>query len=459
MEAVIAAGWLRSCRREGAASLQVGQGKGTKRASFPNHCPLFPNRLALTCVGRLLDYLKKSGLAENTIVIYSADQGFYLGEHGWFDKRWMFEESLSMPFLIRWPGVVKPGSRNASLIQNIDYAPTFLDVAGVPVPKEMQGRSLVPVLKAGNETPSGWRDAIYYFYSGEGTHSVAAHDGIRTDKLKLMWFPGTKEWNLFDLEKDPQELKSVHADPAYAAILEGLKKRYEELKTEYHVSDATIPVHKLREPWWKERHKNTVKLAREGGHDLVFIGDSITQGWEESGKPVWDEFYGTRKALNLGFSADRTEHVLWRLLNGELENVNPRAFVLMIGTNNTGQRQDDPAKTASGVRCILDLLRDRKPDTKIVLLSVFPREASADSKLRKMNDNLNKRIAAFADGKTIFHLDVNASFLEKDGTLTKEIMPDLLHPGLEGYRRWAEALEPNLVELGFPKHEPAPASK
>jgi len=410
-------------------------------------------------VGRLLDYLKKSGLAENTIVIYSADQGFYLGEHGWFDKRWMFEESLSMPFLIRWPGVVKPGSRNASLIQNIDYAPTFLDVAGVPVPKEMQGRSLVPVLKAGNETPSGWRDAIYYFYSGEGTHSVAAHDGIRTDKLKLMWFPGTKEWNLFDLEKDPQELKSVHADPAYAAILEGLKKRYEELKTEYHVSDATIPVHKLREPWWKERHKNTVKLAREGGHDLVFIGDSITQGWEESGKPVWDEFYGTRKALNLGFSADRTEHVLWRLLNGELENVNPRAFVLMIGTNNTGQRQDDPAKTASGVRCILDLLRDRKPDTKIVLLSVFPREASADSKLRKMNDNLNKRIAAFADGKTIFHLDVNASFLEKDGTLTKEIMPDLLHPGLEGYRRWAEALEPNLVELGFPKHEPAPASK
>ena len=405
-------------------------------------------------VGELLKYLDASGLAKNTIVIYSSDQGFYLGEHGWFDKRWMFEESLSMPFLIRWPGVVKPGSRNASLIQNIDYAPTFLDVAGVPVPKEMQGRSLVPILKAGIETPSGWRDAIYYFYSGEGTHSVAAHDGIRTDKLKLMWFPDTKEWNLFDLEKDPQELKSVHADPAYAAILEGLKKRYEELKTEYHVSDATIPVHKLKEPWWKERHKNTVKLAREGGHDLVFIGDSITQGWEESGKPVWDEFYGPRKALNLGFSADRTEHVLWRLLNGELDKVDPKAFVLMIGTNNTGQRQDDPAKTASGVRCILDLLRDRKPEAKIVLLSVFPREASADGKLRKMNYDLNQRIAAFADGQTILHLDVNASFLEKDGTLTKEIMPDFLHPGEEGYRRWAEALEPTLVKLGFPKHEP-----
>jgi N-acetylglucosamine-6-sulfatase len=408
-------------------------------------------------VGHLLDYLQKSGLAENTIVIYSSDQGFYLGEHGWYDKRWMFEESLSMPFLIRWPGVVEPGSRNASLIQNIDYAPTFLEMAGAPVPKEMQGRSLVPVLKAGSETPSGWRDAIYYFYSGESTHAVAAHDGIRTDKLKLMWFPETKEWNLFDLEKDPREMKSVHADPGYAAILEGMKKRYEELKAGYRVNEATTPAHKLKEPWWKERHSNTVKLAREGGHDLVFIGDSITQGWEERGKPVWDEFYGNRKALNLGFSADRTEHVLWRLLNGELDKVDPKAFVLMIGTNNTGQRSDDPAKTASGVRCILDLLRDRRPDAKIVLLSVFPRQAAADGELRKMNDDLNQQIAGFADGETIIHLDVNASFLEKDGRLTKEIMPDFLHPGIEGYRRWAEALEPTLIKLGFPKHEPAPA--
>ena len=410
-------------------------------------------------IGRMLDYLEKSGLAKNTIVMYSADQGFYLGEHGWYDKRWMFEESLAMPFLIRWPGVVKPGSRNASLIQNIDYAPTFLEMAGAQVPKEIQGRSLVPVLKSGNDTPSGWRDAIYYFYSGEGTHSVAAHDGIRTDKLKLMHFPGTKEWNLFDLEKDPQEMKSVHSDPAYASLLEGLKKRYEELKSEYRINEATVPVDKMKEAWWKARHLETKKNAAKGGHDLVFIGDSITQGWEEDGKPVWDEFYGNRKALNLGFSADRTEHVLWRLLNGELEKVDPKVFVMMIGTNNTGQRGDDPAQTATGVRCILDLLRDRKPNAKIILLSVFPRQAAADAKLRKMNDDLNQRIAKFADGETILHLDVNASLLEKDGTLSKEIMPDLLHPGLEGYRRWAEGLEPMLNKLGFPKREPAPAGK
>ncbi len=410
-------------------------------------------------VGRLLDYLEKSGLAKNTVVIYSADQGFYLGEHGWYDKRWMFEESLSMPFLIRWPGVVKPGSRNASLIQNIDYAPTFLEMAGVKVPEEIQGRSLVPVLKAGNETPAGWRDAIYYFYSGEGTHSVAAHDGIRTDKLKLMHFPGTNEWNLFDLEKDPQEMKSVHADPAYAATLKELKKRHEELKVQYRVNEATVPVDKMSVPWWKTRHQQSVQQAAAGGHELVFLGDSITQSWEGPGKPVWDEFYGHRKALNLGFSGDRTEHLLWRLLNGELEKVDPKAFVLMIGTNNTGQRQDDPAKTASGVRCILDLLRDRKPNAKIVLLSVFPRDAAPDGRFRRMNDDLNQRIAAFADGGTILHLDVNASFLEKDGTLTKVIMPDFLHPGQEGYRRWAEALEPTLVKLGFPKHEAVPSEK
>jgi beta-glucosidase len=132
---------------------------------------------------------------------------------------------------------------------------------------------------------------------------------------------------------------------------------------------------------------------------------------------------------------------------------------MMIGTNNTGQRGDDPAQTATGVRCILDLLRDRKPNAKIILLSVFPRQATADAKLRKMNDDLNQRIAKFADGESILHLDVNASLLEKDGTLSKEIMPDLLHPGLEGYRRWATGLEPMLNKLGFPKREPAPAGK
>ncbi|MEM9646191.1 MAG: sulfatase, partial [Planctomycetota bacterium] len=165
-------------------------------------------------VGRLLDYLDESGLAENTIVIYSSDQGFYLGEHGWYDKRWMFEESLQMPFIIRWPGVVSPGVESKALIQNIDYAPTFLEVAGAPIPAEIQGRSLVSLLKDRGQPTEDWRDAIYYaYYENAAVHNVPVHDGVRTDRYKLMFFPRTRSWNLFDLKTDPSEMKSVHEDP------------------------------------------------------------------------------------------------------------------------------------------------------------------------------------------------------------------------------------------------------
>jgi N-acetylglucosamine-6-sulfatase len=186
-------------------------------------------------VGRILDYLDESGLAKNTIVIYSSDQGFYLGEHGWYDKRWMFEESLAMPFLIRWPGVVNPGVRSKTLIQNIDYAPTFLEAAGVDIPEDIQGRSIVPVLKNEGKAPADWRKAIYYFYSGEATHSVAPHDGVRNDRYKLFYLPKTAEWQLFDLEKDPQEMKSLHDDSAYAAVLKDMKALYRELRAKYKV--------------------------------------------------------------------------------------------------------------------------------------------------------------------------------------------------------------------------------
>jgi arylsulfatase A-like enzyme len=186
-------------------------------------------------IGRLLAYLDDNGLAENTIVIYSSDQSFFLGEKGWYDKRWMFEESLTMPFLIRWPGVVKPGIRPEALIQNIDYAPTFLEVAGVDVPPDMQGRSILPILKNDGKTPDGWRDAIYYFYTGEATHQVPAHDGIRSDRHKIFYLPRTNEWQLFDLIKDPQEMRSIHDDPAYAEIFTNMKARYQEMRTKYEI--------------------------------------------------------------------------------------------------------------------------------------------------------------------------------------------------------------------------------
>ncbi len=186
-------------------------------------------------VGRVLDYLDASGLSKNTIVIYSSDQGFYLGEHGWYDKRWMFEESLAMPFLIRWPGVVKPGTRSQALIQNLDYAPTFLDAAGVKIPEDMQGASLLPLLKNEGKAPADWRKAIYYAYSGERTHQVAAHDGVRNDRYKLFHIPKTDEWQLFDLKNDPMELKSIHAEAGSAGILAEMKLVYQQLRTQYQV--------------------------------------------------------------------------------------------------------------------------------------------------------------------------------------------------------------------------------
>jgi len=399
-------------------------------------------------VGRVLDYLDRNGLAENTIVIYSSDQGFYLGEHGWYDKRWMFEESLEMPFLVRWPGVVAPGVRPTTMIQNIDYAPTFLEIAGVPVPEAIQGRSFLAGLRDATKAPDGWRDAIYYAYYGEDTHRVAPHDGVRTATHKLMFFPDTKEWNLFDLEMDPDEMRSVHDDPAYAAVIEGMTKRYHELRATYNVSSATIPADRFNEKWWDERHARKVAEAKKGGHELVFIGDSITHGFEHGGKEVWDQYYAPRKALNLGYSGDRTQHVLYRLQRGEFDGVPPKVAVLMIGTNNTGHTMQDPAETAGGIRQILDLIADRSPETKILLLGIFPRGEKPDDAMRRNNEAVNALAAKFADGDRVQYLDVAKSFLAEDGTLLKSLMPDLLHPNTEGYRLWARAIEDKLCALG-----------
>jgi arylsulfatase A-like enzyme len=184
-------------------------------------------------LGRVLAYLEESGLAGNTIVVYNSDQGFFLGDHGWFDKRWMYEESLRTPLIVRWPGVVEPGSENRDLVQNLDLAETFLDAAGVEIPPEMQGRSLVPLLRG--ERPADWRDAIYYQYYEHGAHGVPRQYGVRTDRYKLIHYPTTDEWELFDLATDPDELRSVYDDPAYADRVEELKVRLTQLRTLYRV--------------------------------------------------------------------------------------------------------------------------------------------------------------------------------------------------------------------------------
>ncbi len=193
-------------------------------------------------VGRLLKYLDDEGLAKNTIVVYASDQGFYLGEHGWFDKRWIFEESARTPLLVRWPGVTKPGSVNDDLVSNLDFGETLLDAAGVTVPADMQGQSFVPVLKG--KTPKDWRTAFYYqYYEYPSPHHVRPHYGVITDRYKLVHFYATKDdyWELFDLKNDPNELRDVYNDPKSAAVRQNLSQELARLRRELKVPDNDPP--------------------------------------------------------------------------------------------------------------------------------------------------------------------------------------------------------------------------
>src|SRR5690554_315366 len=194
--------------------------------------------------------------------------------------------------------------------------------------------------------------------------------------------------------------------------------------------------------WWLPRHQQKLAVAAATKPRLVFIGDSITQGWEEAGQQVFQQTFGQWPSLNLGFSGDRTENVLWRLEHGALEQINPELVVLMIGTNNTGHRQDEPALIARGVAQILTQLERRLPDAKVLLLTIFPRGASADDYLRRNNSLTNARLRNLADGERVLFADLNSVFLDKDGNLAKDIMPDFLHPNERGYQRLGDALRP-----------------
>jgi arylsulfatase A-like enzyme len=185
-------------------------------------------------VGRLLDYLDENDLTENTIVVYTSDQGFYMGEHGWFDKRYMYEESLRTPLAIRYPKDIKAIGSVKEMVQNIDYGPTLLDFAGIEVPSDMQGRSIKPVLEG---TSTDWRDAIYYhYYEYPNEHGVHKHYGIRTDRYKLMHFyEDIDEWELFDLQEDPTEMNNLYGKEEYETLILELKEGLVELQKEYRV--------------------------------------------------------------------------------------------------------------------------------------------------------------------------------------------------------------------------------
>jgi len=224
---------------------------------------------------------------------------------------------------------------------------------------------------------------------------------------------------------------------------------------------AVTPVDRQDENWIK-RYKNQAAIVERGNIDLLMIGDSITHGWEGAGKTVWDSYYAHRRAINLGISGDRTEHVLWRLDTMLLERLIPKVAVIMIGTNNIGQENPSTAKEAAdGIKAIVERLEKQYPDMKQLVLKVFPRDAAPDGEKRKLVDELNSYLPELLKDKpNVTLLDINTVFLAADGTLPDEIMKDKLHPGTYGYELWAKAMEPMLVQLlGEKNPAVAPADK
>ncbi len=216
------------------------------------------------------------------------------------------------------------------------------------------------------------------------------------------------------------------------------------------IKAATTPAHRMKSDernWWQERHESKAAESKKNDWDIVFLGDSITHGWESAGKKTWNKYYRKRKSLNLGFSGDRTEHVLWRLDNGEFDGVEPKVVVIMIGTNNTGHRKDPPKAIAAGIEKIIERIKVKSPGSKILLLAIFPRAAKATDPQRVNNHKANALVSKLAKDDHVTYLDINERFLLPDGTLSKEIMPDLLHPKQKGYAIWAEAIEPTLRAL------------
>ncbi len=219
---------------------------------------------------------------------------------------------------------------------------------------------------------------------------------------------------------------------------------------------AVMPV---LHPGTEKRHESFNEISKKGEAQLVFLGDSITHGWESKGKEVWEKYWAPLKAANFGIGGDRTEHVLWRMEHGNFDGLKPKEIVVMIGTNNTGHQgrpmkeindaiyQCTAQQTAEGVKTIVTKLKEKCPGAKILVLAIFPRGEKPTDKMRVQNEETNAIIKKLADDKTVFFMDINAKFLEPDGTLSKEIMPDLLHPNAKGYEIWAEAIAPKVKEL------------
>lgn len=209
-----------------------------------------------------------------------------------------------------------------------------------------------------------------------------------------------------------------------------------------HVAVTPVP----REGNWVKRHESFNERVKQGNVDLVFIGDSITQGWEGNGKEAWQKSYGKRNAVNLGIGGDRTQHVLWRLDNGNIEGIKPKLAVLMIGTNNSNGKDNTAEEIADGIKAIVARLKAKLPETKVLILAVFPRGPMPNPQ-REKNAQASELASKVADGKQVHYLDIGPKFLTAEGGLDKEIMYDFLHLTPKGYQIWADAIEPKVAEL------------
>lgn len=205
--------------------------------------------------------------------------------------------------------------------------------------------------------------------------------------------------------------------------------------------------------WWTKRHQGVLEQTQSRDPEVIFIGDSITHGWDGKGKEVWNEYFAKYDPINMGFSGDRTQHVLWRLDNGEVDGISPELAVIMIGTNNSNGTDNTAREIADGIQAIVCSLREKLPDMKVLILAIFPRGHAAPGAGATFNpqwaknDEASRLASEIADGKMIHYLDINDVFLNDEGVLTREVMPDLLHPEEKGYALWAEAMAPTIEKL------------
>jgi beta-glucosidase len=219
---------------------------------------------------------------------------------------------------------------------------------------------------------------------------------------------------------------------------------------------AVTPEHRASVKGWMDRHKQVLDRVAQGNVDMILVGDSITRRWEDAGKAVWDQYYAPRNAVNLGFGGDRTQHVLWRLNNGEIDGIGPKLAILMIGTNNSNRDDNTAEEIADGIKAIVAALRTRLPKTKVLVLGIFPR-GNAEQRKAKVaatyneqwakNDKASELVSKIADNKHVFYLNINKSFLDAKGNLGTDVMPDMLHLNEKGYQIWAEAMESTVKKL------------